>query len=225
LKAVVAGANLFYNPDLMMPSVAMRFHSPDSKCYSFDHRANGYARGEGFGSLIIKRLSKAIRDVDTIRAVVRGTGINQDGRTPGITLPSRAAQETLIRDTYKKAGLDLAQTRYFEAHGTGTAAGDPIEAGAIAGAFLKARTSNDGEPLIVGAIKTNIGHLEGTSGLAGLIKTIFVLEKGIVVTSRDGRREPKLGLRRSPRDGHLHVAVTFSDLRHATSNSRITTTT
>ncbi|KAH8806011.1 fatty acid synthase S-acetyltransferase [Xylogone sp. PMI_703] len=178
--AVVAGANLFFNPDLMLPSTAMHFLSPDSKCYSFDHRANGYSRGEGLASVIIKRLSTAIRDGDTIRAVVRGTGINQDGRTPGITLPSQEAQETLIRETYAKAGLDLAQTRFFEAHGTGTAAGDPIEAGAIAATFRDARIKDDGEPLIVGAIKTNLGHLEGTSGLAGLIKTIYALENGII---------------------------------------------
>jgi len=162
----------------MLPTTAMHFLSPDSKCYSFDHRANGYARGEGIGSVIIKRLSQAVRDGDTVRAVVRGTGVNQDGRTPGITLPSREAQETLIRETYAKSGLDLAQTRYFEAHGTGTAAGDPIEAGAIAASFLDARSSGDGEPLIIGAIKSNLGHLEGTSGLAGLIKTILVLEEG-----------------------------------------------
>ncbi|KAL6789095.1 fatty acid synthase S-acetyltransferase [Trichoderma sp. SZMC 28012] len=176
--AVVAGSNLFYNPDQMVPSTAMRFLSPDSKCYSFDHRANGYARGEGLGAVIIKRLSSAIRDGDTIRAVVRGTGVNQDGRTPGITLPSQEAQRCLIRETYAKAGLELGQTRYFEAHGTGTAAGDPLEAGAIAATFAEARTKDDGEPLIVGAIKSNIGHLEGSSGLAGLIKTIMVLETG-----------------------------------------------
>lgn len=162
----------------MVPSTAMRFLSPDSKCYSFDHRANGYARGEGLGAVIIKRLSSAIRDGDTIRAVVRGTGVNQDGRTPGITLPSQEAQRSLIRETYAKAGLELGQTRYFEAHGTGTAAGDPLEAGAIAATFAEARTKDDGEPLIVGAIKSNIGHLEGSSGLAGLIKTILVLETG-----------------------------------------------
>lgn len=162
----------------MVPSTAMRFLSPDSKCYSFDHRANGYARGEGLGAVIIKRLSSAIRDGDTIRAVVRGTGVNQDGRTPGITLPSQEAQRALIRETYAKAGLELEQTRYFEAHGTGTAAGDPLEAGAIAATFAEARTKDDGEPLIVGAIKSNIGHLEGSSGLAGLIKTILVLETG-----------------------------------------------
>ena len=99
------------------------FLSPDSRCFSFDQRANGYSRGEGFGVLVVKRLSDAIRHNDTIRAVIRGTAINQDGRTPGITQPSQQAQETVIREAYKNAGLALDQTIYFEAHGTGTAIG------------------------------------------------------------------------------------------------------
>lgn len=114
------------------------FLSPDGLSYSFDHRANGYSRGEGVGTIIIKPLSKALRDGDTIRAVVRATGVNQDGRTPGITLPSRIAQEQLIRDTYANAGLDVADTSYVGGHGTGTSAGDPIEAGAIAAASTRA---------------------------------------------------------------------------------------
>lgn len=95
----------------------MGFLSPDSKCYSFDSRANGYARGEGIGVAVLKRVSDAIRDGDTIRAVIRSTQSNSDGRTPGITQPSRDAQALLIRETYSKAGLDLRRTRYFEAHG------------------------------------------------------------------------------------------------------------
>jgi acyl transferase domain-containing protein len=119
------------------------FLSPDSRCKSFDHRADGYARGEGVGVLIVKRLSDAIRDGNTIRAVIRSTGANEDGRTPGITQPSRQAQERLIRETYRRAGLSLAHTRYFEAHGTGTAIGDPREAQAIGNAFQKYRTPDD----------------------------------------------------------------------------------
>lgn len=118
----------------------MNFLSPDSRCYSFDHRANGYARGEGFGVLVLKRVVDAIKDGDTIRAVIRSTGSNSDGRTPGITQPSKDAQERLIKETYEKAGLDLRATRFFEAHGTGTPVGDPIEAGAIGGAFSKHRS-------------------------------------------------------------------------------------
>ena len=104
----------------------MNFFSKDSRSYSFDHRANGYGRGEGFGVLIIKRLADDLRDGDTIRAVVRSTASNQDGRTPGITQPSMAAQELLIREAYEKAGLSLEATRYVEAHGTGTAVSPSI---------------------------------------------------------------------------------------------------
>ena len=119
------------------------FLSPDSRCKSFDYRGNGYARGEGVGVMVVKRLSDAIRDGNTIRAVIRSTGSNEDGRTPGITQPSRTAQERLIRETYKRAGLSLAHTRYFEAHGTGTSIGDPREAQAIGSAFKRYRSVDD----------------------------------------------------------------------------------
>ena len=104
----------------------MNFLSPDGKCYSFDHRANGYARGEGVGLVILKRLSTALQDGDIIRAVVRASGINQDGRTPGITQPSQDSQSNLIRRTYLEGGLNLTTTKYFETHGTGTPVGDPL---------------------------------------------------------------------------------------------------
>jgi acyl transferase domain-containing protein len=152
--------------------------SPDGKCFSFDHRANGYGRGEGVGTVIVKRLDAALRDKNTIRAVIRGTGSNQDGRTPGIALPSMEAQERLIRQVYASAGLDMGHTRYFEAHGTGTPAGDPIEAGAIAAAF-NSSASND-QPLYIGSIKANIGHLEGAAGIAGVIKAVLMVEKGVI---------------------------------------------
>ncbi|KAF2490207.1 hypothetical protein BU16DRAFT_470125 [Lophium mytilinum] len=175
--SIVGGANILENPDKMYRMSNNGFLSPDSKCYSFDSRANGYSRGEGIGSLILKPLHTAIRDGDVIRAVVRSTGLNQDGRTPGMTLPSKNAQETLIRKVYANAGLDLRDTEFIEAHGTGTAAGDPIEASAIAAAWSGRNGEN---PLYIGAAKANIGHLEGSSGVAGLIKTVMVLEKAII---------------------------------------------
>lgn len=160
-----------------MTSMAnMGILSPEGKSYSFDHRANGYARGEGFGIVIIKPLAQALRDGHTIRAVIRATGSNQDGKTPGMTQPNGIAQEQLIRETYKAAGLQRSLTRYFEAHGTGTQVGDPKEAKAIAAAFQDQLPP--GQPLYIGAVKTNIGHLEGASGIASLIKTILVLENG-----------------------------------------------
>ena len=136
-----------FNPDWMLLLSNMSFLSHDSRCFSFDHRANGYARGEGVSVVVIKRLSDAVRDGDTIRAVIRSTGSNQDGRTPGITQPDQNAQEKLIRETYQKAGLDMSYTRYVEAHGTGTAIGDPIEARALGRAFRKHRSLKD--PLFV----------------------------------------------------------------------------
>ncbi len=179
LKAIVAGCNLILNPDTVgIPLSNLNFLSADSRCYSFDHRANGYSRGEGFGVVVIKPLSEAVRDGNTIRAVVRATGCGQDGRTPGLTQPSKEAQARLIRETYSAGGLHFEPTRFFEAHGTGTPIGDPIEAGAIREVFQHHRGPND--RLFIGAVKSNIGHLEGASGIAGLIKTIQVLEKGLI---------------------------------------------
>lgn len=135
------------SPDFMLLLSNMNFLSPDSRCFSFDERANGYARGEGFGVVILKLLDDALKDNDIIRAVIRATGSNQDGRTPGMTQPRKDAQETLIRETYQKAGLDMSITRFVEAHGTGTPAGDPIEAEAIGSAFKTYRSPE--EPLLM----------------------------------------------------------------------------
>lgn len=152
--------------------------SPDGISYSFDDRANGYSRGEGFGVVVLKRLTDAVRDGDTIRAVVRNTAANQDGRTSVITQPSGEAQVNLMRAAYETAGLDPSSTRYFEAHATGTTVGDPIEASAISRVFARYRSTDD--PLYIGALKSNIGHLEGGAGVAALLKSIFVLERGVI---------------------------------------------
>nr|XP_001396949.2 polyketide synthase [Aspergillus niger CBS 513.88] len=177
--SLVCGSQLYLEPMTSAISLsALQFISPDSRCHSFGADGNGYAKGEGFGVLVLKRLSDAIADGDVIRAVIRATATNQDGRTPGISQPSQAAQEKLIREAYRSGGLDLASTRLFEAHGPGTKLGDPIEAGAIKSVFQKHRSPDD--PMHIGAVKANIGHLEATAGLAGLIKTILSLEKGII---------------------------------------------
>nr|QTE76000.1 ScyPKS [Scytalidium album] len=171
--------------DLLMrdPETVPIFMSPDGRCYTFDDRANGYARGEGVGCVILKPLEDALRDGDTIRAVIRGTGSNQDGKTSGITLPSGSAQESLIRTVYKTAGLDPLETSYVEAHGTGTPAGDPLETGALSRVFCPDRSPD--EPLRIGSIKTNVGHLEGASGIAGVIKTILMLENKTLLPNRN----------------------------------------
>lgn len=152
------------------------FLSPDGRSYSIDSRANGYAKGEGLGMVVLKRVNDAIRDGDTIRAVVRATAINQDGRTPGTTQPSQKAQTDNILFAYQAAELSLDKTVYFEAHGTGTAVGDPVEAAGIHAAFRRPQEN----PLYVGALKANIGHLEAAAGIAATIKTVLMLEHGII---------------------------------------------
>ncbi|RAQ99476.1 phenolpthiocerol synthesis polyketide synthase ppsa [Stemphylium lycopersici] len=184
--AIAGGSNLILSPDIQIEMSDMHFLSPDSISHAFDHRANGYARGEGVGAIILKPLDLALRDNDPIRAVIRGTAASSDGKTPGITMPSRDAQVDLIRSAYRSAGIDVSETGYFEAHGTGTAAGDPIESGAIGEVFAASRPRRNGAaaedtiPLSIGSIKTNMGHLEGASGIAGIIKALLSVEKGIV---------------------------------------------
>ncbi|RSL50081.1 hypothetical protein CEP54_012120 [Fusarium duplospermum] len=174
--ALVGGMTLILLPHFNIYMSTLSFLSPDNRCHSFDERANGYARGEGGGFLVLKSLDAALRDGDTIRAVIRATGANQDGRTPGITLPSGPRQEMLIKSTYEKAGLDPARTGFFEAHGTGTSAGDPIECSAIGSVFGSRRQ----EPILVGSVKSSVGHLEGSSAIAGLFKAIYSLESGMI---------------------------------------------
>ncbi|KAI1099763.1 polyketide synthase PksD [Jackrogersella minutella] len=176
--ALVTGSSVILSPELSLYLSNVNMLSPDSVCYSFDQRANGYGRGEGVIVLVLKTLSTAIRDKDRIRAVIRGTGSNQDGRTPGITQPSSSSQEKLIRQVYKSCNLGLESTRYVEAHGTGTQIGDSTEIKAIGSAFRGVRSSR--APLYVGSVKANIGHLEGGSGLAGILKCIMILEKGVI---------------------------------------------
>ena len=176
--SLVGGVNFMSSPDCNNSMSALHFLSPDGKCQSFDEKGNGYARGEGTSFVLLKPLAAAIRDNDVIRAVIRGTGSNQDGLTPGLTLPSAEAQSQLIRSTYERAGLDPADTGYVEAHGTGTAAGDPIETSALGATLGKARPRD--KPLWVGSIKASIGHLEGASGVAGLVKAIHILEQALI---------------------------------------------
>ncbi|KAI0388440.1 hypothetical protein F5Y17DRAFT_463704 [Xylariaceae sp. FL0594] len=176
--ALVAGANLLLGPEGSVSLANGNYLSPDSLCYSFDSRANGYSRGEGIIALVIKPVLNAVRDGDMIRAVIRATGSNQNGRTAIMTQPSARAQEMLIRDVYNQAGLGFESTRYVEAHGTGTAVGDPAEMTAVGRVFGSYRSAD--EPLYIGSIKSNIGHLEGSSGLAGVMKALLVLERGII---------------------------------------------
>ncbi|ORY57229.1 uncharacterized protein BCR38DRAFT_461375 [Pseudomassariella vexata] len=179
--AIVGGTNLILEPGMLIPMSSLNFFSPEGKCYTYDHRASGYGRGEGAGTVVLKPLDVAIRDGDNIRCVIRSTGVNSDGRTAGLMLPNGDAQEALIRSTYAAAGLDPGVTRYVESHGTGTKAGDPIESAAIGRVFGHISESISVPNVRVGSIKTNIGHLENASGIAGLIKTILSVEKGMIL--------------------------------------------
>lgn len=174
--AIAAGVGLILTPATMMPMTALNFLGKSGKCFTFTNKAEGYGRGEGVGAVIMKRLDDAIRDNDTIRAVIRGSRVNQDGRTPGITMPSSDAQLSNIQAVYKEAGLDVDQTAYVECHGTGTPAGDPKECFAVSRAFCDNRDADD--PILIGSIKPNVGHLEGAAGIAGLIKAVLAVERG-----------------------------------------------
>lgn len=176
--ALIVGTNMILGPEMSVLLSNGGFLSPDGLCYSFDDRANGYARGEGVVCMVIKPVPDAMRDGDIIRAVIRSSGSNQDGRTPVISQPSAQRQVDLIQYVYQKAGLDFSPVRYVEAHGTGTRIGDPIEMEALGRVFGGYRSAS--EPLYVGSVKANIGHCEGSAGLAGVLKAILVLEKGII---------------------------------------------
>ncbi|KAL8369933.1 hypothetical protein RB595_000338 [Gaeumannomyces hyphopodioides] len=198
--AVVAGSNLIFGPDVYITESKLHMLSPTGTSKMWDESADGYARGEGAAALFLKPLSKALRDGDPVVGLVRGTGVNSDGRTPGITMPSATAQARLIQETYRAAGLDPDKVedrcQYFEAHGTGTKAGDPVEARGIFQCFFEEADrrkrrgrrqslrrqgdNNEPSPLLVGSIKTVIGHLEGCAGLAGVIKVLLAMKNGVV---------------------------------------------
>ena len=157
--------------------------SPDGRSYAFDERAtSGFGRGEGTSCIILKSLEAALQAGDPVRAIVRNTGINQDGRTSGLTRPNGKAQVALMRSVYSAVDLDPSGTEYIEAHGTGTAVGDPIEAHALGEVF--GRNSND-PALTVGSLKSNIGHLEGASGVSSVVKTALMLERSFITPNYD----------------------------------------
>ncbi|OAA53529.1 Beta-ketoacyl synthase [Cordyceps fumosorosea ARSEF 2679] len=188
-RAVVAGVNLILDPDPFVFEAKLGMLSPGSRSRMWDKEADGYARGEGVAAVVLKTLRDALRDGDEVAGVVRATGVNSDGTGGGggLTMPSAEAQTALIRRTYEEAGLDPVADRpqFFECHGTGTKAGDPVEARAISEAFVKGHRGEEGvptvkQPLYVGSIKTVVGHLEGCAGLAGVIKVLLSLKHGVI---------------------------------------------
>ncbi|QNP68214.1 acyltransferase domain-containing protein [Streptomyces roseirectus] len=171
--ALAAGVNLMIAPGLSVTLARAGATSPDGHSKPFDADADGYGRGEGAGVLVLKRLADAERAGDRVLAVIRGSGVSQDGRTAGIMAPNGEAQADLLRSTYARCGIAPGTVDYVEAHGTGTVAGDPLEAGALAAVFGAGRPA--GSPCLIGSVKGNIGHLEAGSGIAGMIKTILAL--------------------------------------------------
>ncbi|WP_269854615.1 type I polyketide synthase, partial [Streptomyces sp. RPT161] len=155
--------------------------SADGNCYTFDARANGYVRGEGGGFVVLKSLSRAIADGDDIYAVIRATAVNNGGSTRGLSVPSASAQEAVLRAAYDRAGVDPRRVQYVELHGTGTKVGDPIEAAALGAVLGKNR--EESRPLLVGSVKTNLGHLEGAAGIVGLLKTVMMIRHRSVPAS------------------------------------------
>ncbi|KAH1786665.1 Non-reducing polyketide synthase pyr2 [Aspergillus fumigatus] len=185
--AVAVGSNLILSPNAYIADSKTRMLSPTGRSRMWDSQADGYARGEGVASVVLKRLRDAIVDGDPIECVIRASGANSDGRTMGITMPNAQAQQALILQTYARAGLSPQERptdrcQYFEAHGTGTQAGDPQEAAAIHASFFGPESVADPlDRLFVGSIKTVVGHTEATAGLAGLIKASLSLQHGMIV--------------------------------------------
>jgi len=173
--ALAGAVNLILTPEMNINFSKARMMAPDGRCKTFDAAADGYVRGEGCAVLVLKRLADAQAAGDRVLAVVRGSAMNQDGRSGGLTAPNGPAQEAVIRAALAAAQVDARQIGYVEAHGTGTPLGDPIELGALAAVLGRGRDA--AQPLQVGSVKTNIGHLEAAAGLAGLIKVVLALQR------------------------------------------------
>ncbi|WP_437970634.1 type I polyketide synthase [Sorangium sp. So ce260] len=176
--SLAGGVSLILSPATMCMVSETQALSPDGRCKTFDAAANGYVRAEGCGVVVLKRLSDAQRDGDRVWAVVRGSAINQDGRSTGLTAPNVLAQQALLRQALESAGVAPADVGYIEAHGTGTSLGDPIELEALKEVLGQPRA--DGSMCAIGSVKTNLGHLEAAAGVAGLIKAVLSLHHRVI---------------------------------------------
>ena len=172
--ALVGSVNVLLTPGPFALFSAASMLSPTGRCKAFDASADGFVRAEGAGAVLLKPLGKALEDNDPVHALLVGSGVNQDGRTSGISFPSQSSQEALLNAVLRDAGVSPHDVCYVEAHGTGTAVGDPVEATALGNVFGTPR-AND-HPCVIGTVKTNIGHLEAGAGMAGLIKTCLMLQ-------------------------------------------------
>ena len=176
--ALAGGVNALLTPDASIGFSKASMLSPDGQCYAFDARANGYVRGEGVGMLLIKPLSVAQAEGDPVYALIRAAVVNQDGRTNAMTVPGVESQSEMLEEAYRQAGISPKRVNYMEAHGTGTPVGDPIELKALGNVLCKGRAK--GEECVIGSVKTNVGHLESGSGVAGIIKAALVLKEGTI---------------------------------------------
>jgi phthiocerol/phenolphthiocerol synthesis type-I polyketide synthase A len=174
--AIAAGVNLLLSPAITRSFDQAEAMSPTGQCHAFDASADGFVRGEGCGVVVLKRLTDALRDGDPVLAVVCGSAVNQDGRSNGLMAPNPAAQMAVLRAAYANAGVELHHVDYVEAHGTGTLLGDPIEARALGRVLGRARPQS--APLLIGAVKSNLGHLEAAAGIAGFIKAVLAVQRG-----------------------------------------------
>jgi acyl transferase domain-containing protein/SAM-dependent methyltransferase len=173
--ALSGGVNVILTPEMNINFSKAKMMAPDGRCKVFDAAADGYVRGEGCATVVLRRLSDALADGDRILALIRGSAVNQDGRSSGLTAPNGPAQEAVIRAALKSAQVEPKSINFVETHGTGTPLGDPIEVGALGAVFSNGRDA--GHPLIVGSVKSNIGHLEAAAGVTGLIKVILGLQR------------------------------------------------
>jgi acyl transferase domain-containing protein/acyl-CoA synthetase (AMP-forming)/AMP-acid ligase II/acyl carrier protein len=195
--ALAAGVNVILSPALAINFSKARVMAPDGRCKTFDADADGYVRGEGAGVVVLKPLSRALEDNDPVYAVIRGSATNSDGRTNGLIAPSGRAQEVVVNEAFRRAGLPASAVQYIEAHGTGTSIGDAIEANALGAALAEGRP--EGSRCLVGSVKTNIGHLEAAAGVAGLIKVALSLQHREIPASLNYTEpNPHIGFDRLP---------------------------
>ena len=172
--AIVAGASILLAPGQAITMAAGLPLSPEGSSKTFDASADGYARAEGVSCLYIKRLDEAIRDRNPVRAVIRASATNADGRSRGVMVPNPVAHEALIRQAYQNAGLDFSETAMVECHGTGTAVGDPLEVEAVAKCF-------GDRGVYIGSVKPNLGHSEGASAITSVLKAVVALEHQMII--------------------------------------------
>ncbi|KAI1735252.1 polyketide synthase [Xylaria scruposa] len=215
-SAIVASANMVMTPEAHIAAAKSGVLSATGTCHTFDVSADGYGRAEGVNAIYVKRLSVALRDGNPIRAVIRGSAVNASGRTAGISLPSGEQQEVVMRKAYENAGLNFAGTDYVECHGTGTPVGDPIEVDAVGRAFSPRKNG----PLLIGSVKTNVGHSEGASGLTSILKVVKSFENGLIPPSYGVvKLNPKLKLKERNLKVALEAQKWPRSLRRASINS------